>query len=156
MKKYIYILLGYLLLGTIVSSCNRKSTFDEENFFINAIDHAQISNSYKWIVIIPGAGCSGCIQEGEFFMKNYVNNDKILFVLTNLSSLKILQSKTGVKIKEHSNIYIDRDNNFYLPTINSVYPCVIRMEKGRMTKFSFQTPQTTALYDLEQFFENSK
>ncbi len=68
MKRYIYILLGYLLLGTIVSSCNRKSTFDEESFFINAIDHAQISNSYKWIVIIPGAGCSGCIQEGEFFI----------------------------------------------------------------------------------------
>lgn len=156
MKRYIYILLGYLLLGTVVSSCNRKSTFDEESFFINAIDHAQISNSYKWIVIIPGAGCSGCIQEGEFFMKNYVNNGNILFVLTNLSSLKILQSKTGVKIKEHSNIYVDRGNDFYLPTINSVYPCVIRMEKGKVTKFSFQTPQTTALYDLEEILENSK
>ena len=78
------------------------------------------------------------------------------YEINKMEEIKAFKYLYSDVLKEHSNIYVDRGNDFYLPTINSVYPCVIRMEKGKVTKFSFQTPQTTALYDLEEILENSK
>ncbi len=71
-----------------------------------------ITDNYQWIVILPGTGCHGCIQDGEFFMKKNIGNNKVLFILTKISSLKILQQKLGLQIKDHSNIYIDKENIF--------------------------------------------
>ena len=68
----------------------------------------------------------------------------LLFVLTNLSSVKILQLKTGITIDEHPNIYVDRDNAFYITTNNRIYPCVIELEDGKIVSHSYQSPRSTA------------
>ena len=45
-------------------------------------------------------------------MKKHISNTKILFVLTNISSLKILQQKVGInKISNLSNVFVDRKTN---------------------------------------------
>ena len=100
-----------------------------------------------------GMGCHGCIQEAEFFMKKHISNEKILFVLTNIESLKILQQKTGVEIKSHPNVYIDWNNQFKLPTDHSIYPCVIQVNKGKLQQYAFQSPKTPALYNLEKLLK---
>lgn len=82
-------------------------------------------------------------------MENHIADERILFVLTKVSSLKILQQKTNVRIDEHRNIHVDKENLFYIPTDNSIYPCVIQLKNGKLLKHSFQSPQNAAFYQLE-------
>lgn len=85
--------------------------------------------------------CHGCIQEAEAFMKDNIENNDILFILTKISSIKILQQKIGIKVSEQPNVYIDKTDDFSIPTDNSIYPCIIKMEKGQMLDHEFQSPK---------------
>jgi hypothetical protein len=132
-------------------SCNNKSPEKTElDILTHAIEQIQADGQYQWVVILPGMGCHGCIQEGEFFMKDYITNRQILFVLTKTSSLKILQQKTEVRISEHPNIYVDKDNLFDIPTENKIYPCVVYLKEEKIIKHSFQSPGNPAIYQLEE------
>ena len=74
-------------------SCKEKTEEIEKNFLSKSLEQIDIPMNYQWIVIIPGAGCHGCIQEGELFMKRNIENQNILYILTKTSSVKILQQK---------------------------------------------------------------
>lgn len=52
-------------------------------------------------------------------MKRNIDKSNILYILTRLSSIKILQQKTGINLKESANVYIDRDDMFFIPTENA-------------------------------------
>jgi len=92
MGKYIKFLV--ILLFSL-TACQQDKEKKERDFFDNAIIEANIETNYQWIVVLSGLGCQGCIQEAEAFMREYVTNERILFVLTELSSLKIFQQKIG-------------------------------------------------------------
>lgn len=83
-------------------------------------------------------------------MKKHISNTKILFVLTNISSLKILQQKVGIKISDHSNVFIDRNNQFKLPTENAIYPCIIQIKNGEILQYAFQSPKTAAFHGMRK------
>lgn len=130
-----------IMLLTISASCKRSPEKIETEQLTEAIDQIKVNKNYQWIVVLPGLGCHGCIQEGEVFMRDHIKNGNILFVLTKISSLKILQQKIGIKLTEHPNVYIDREDDFTIPTDNSIYPCIIKMEKGQMVNHEFQSPK---------------
>ncbi|NOY50285.1 MAG: hypothetical protein GXO88_06975 [Chlorobi bacterium] len=120
----------------------------------SALDRAKVDSDFKWLVVLPGLGCHGCIQEGEAFMRDHIENQRILFVLTKISSLKILQQKIKIRMEEHPNIYIDRKNVFYFPTDNSIYPCIISMENGEIADHEFQSPKNVdAFWKLKKMLE---
>lgn len=146
MKKNIVTRLALYFVVLFVS-CSGNS---EKEFLMNAIKQANVDTKYEWIIILPGLGCHGCIQEGEFFMQENVSNPQMLFVLTNIESLKIFQQKTDIKVSEHSNIYIDRDNHFKLLTENAIYPCIIHMVDGKISQCIFQSPKTDAFHKLRK------
>jgi hypothetical protein len=100
-------------------------------------------------LVLPGLGCHGCIQEAEVFMQQYITDRRILFVMTKISSLKILQQKTEVRLEKHPNIYVDRENQFDIPTDNRIYPCVVYMKDGKVDDYSFQRPGNDAFHVLE-------
>lgn len=142
--KYAFIYISTIVVLSLLVACNNKSQNKERFFLDNCIKQINVSDKYQWIVILPGIGCHGCIQDGEYFMKKNVGNDNILFILTKISSLKILQQKLGFHLNEYSNIYIDKDNIFDIPTENSIYPCVIKLKKGNLSTYSFQSPKSNA------------
>ena len=145
MKNYLKILLILLILLT---ACKANTEEKEKDFYNNAILEAKIDANYQWIVIMPGLGCNGCIQEAEAFMREYVKDERILFVLTKLSSLKIFQQKTGITVSEHSNVLIDRNNLFDLHTNNGIYPCVIQLKDGKVMNHTFQNPRSAPFFHL--------
>ena len=134
MKKTFIIYL--LCIMYMCSSCINEE-YQEREYLNDVLAEYPQLTKYSWLIIIPGAGCNGCIQESEYFLKKY-------------SSIKILQQKTSVKIKEHPNIYVDRDNVFLLPTNNSIYPCIAEVRNGIVVSVEFQSPQTSALHNLEE------
>jgi hypothetical protein len=146
MMKHIYIFLPAFMILSLTGSCKKSVNEIEKKHLMTAIDEAKVSHDFRWIVILPGLGCHGCIQEAEIFMKDNINNTEILFVLTKISSLKILQQKIGVQIREYSNVYVDLKNEFVIPTDNSIYPCIIQLKDGRMVAHEFQSPQNGAAF----------
>jgi hypothetical protein len=139
-KKYIYLFVITFFIFSTFNSCKKSEKEIEHNYFKNAISKIRVDNTFKWIVILPGLGCDGCIQEGEAFMKKNIEKKQVLFILTNISSLKILEQKIGIRLKEHPNIYIDRNNKFCLPTQNSIYPCIIQINNFEIAFHEFQNP----------------
>jgi hypothetical protein len=152
-KVYIGILVGFAVM---ISSCHKSSEKVERDFLNSTIAQIDANHKYQWIVILPGLGCHGCIQEAEFFMQQYVTDRRILFVLTKISSLKILQQKTEVRINEHPNILVDRDNQFDIPTDNRIYPLVVYMKNGKMDNYSFQSPGNAAFHVLENIITSQQ
>lgn len=151
LRKILFIAGIILALFILHTSCKKNDKEIETEHLTAAIEQVKLNRDFKWIVILPGMGCHGCIQEGEAFMRDNINSS-ILFVLTKISSMKILQQKTGIKFEEHHNVYIDRENIFDIPTENSIYPCIIRMNKGQIADHEFQSPQNgSAFRKLKNF-----
>ena len=136
----------------VVCACESHESRIEKKYLKESLSQLNFENSYKWIVIIPGAGCHGCIQEGEYFMQKNVGNKDVLFILTNLSSVKVLQHKISIKIKECPNVYVDREGIFNVPTKNAIYPCVIYLKNSAIDRIEFQSPGNSALKRLKKNF----
>lgn len=151
--KAIALLISVILLA----SCKENAASSERESLTSALDALKIDTQlYDWIVVLPGLGCHGCIQDGEYFMQQNVENPKIFYVLTNLSSLKIFQQKTGITIKNHPNIFVDRENLFVVPTNNSIYPCVIQLREGEIAEHTFQSPQTVIFQQLKRHLKENE
>jgi hypothetical protein len=129
------------------TSCQKSDKEIESHFLESAIEAADTENKYNWLVILPGLGCTGCIQEAEAFMQENVENREILFVLTKIQSLKILEKKIELKIENHPNILVDRSNSFVVPTRHNIYPCIIQLENGKLKMHGFQSPETSQAFE---------
>ncbi|MEC5145237.1 hypothetical protein [Chitinophaga sp. 212800010-3] len=119
----------------------KKSDSDTETATISAgLKKARFGTPKTWMVILPGLGCNGCIQEGEAFMRDFIDSTGIFFILTKVQSLKILQQKIGKSISGRSNVFVDNDGIFNLPTKNVIYPCIVQLKDGEIIKHQFQSP----------------
>ena len=147
MKDIIKFLIAFVFF---VVACKQSPEKTEKNSLTHAIEQIKVDSQHKWVVVLPGLGCNGCIQEAEAFMKVHITDQRILFVLTKVSSLKILQQKTGINFDEHTNIFVDRDDLFHITTNNAIYPCVIQLNNGKYSKHSFQNPSNSALWRLKE------
>lgn len=150
-NKLIRILL-ILFVSCLMQACYGDNN-GEKDFFITTISNQRLDlTQYKYIVIIPGIGCHGCIQESEYFLKQNINNQDILFIISNPQSLKILQNKIKVKLNDYENVIIDRKSTYQLPTNNSIYPCVLYLDEHNHTikTIDFQSPKNGALNKLNK------
>lgn len=106
-------------------------------------------NQYSHYIIIPGAGCEGCISGTEYFVKENYQRADILYIFTNIESVKILKFKLGKDLIESSNVIIDTENKFNRPTndVNSIYPMILAFENNKVTQISYVSPED--LFSLE-------
>lgn len=138
----------------VLFSCKKEEKEIEHDYIETTIKKFNINSNIKWIVILPGLGCQGCIQEGEAFMKDNINNKDALFILTKIESFKILQNKLDIKLKDHPNVIIDKKSDFQFPTDNGVYPCIITLDNGKIKDHTFQSPKNgTAFQNLKKQIE---
>jgi hypothetical protein len=147
MKKAI---LTLFITSLLCYSCADKPKTDKEieaesiNQGIKKID---INKNADWLVILPGLGCRGCIQEGEAFMRDYIDSPKIVFVLTKIESIKILQEKISKNIGNYPNVIVDRNDIFNLHTYNMNYPCIVQLKSGKAGDHEFQCPENSQAFE---------
>jgi hypothetical protein len=65
-----YILL--ILLPLIILSCN-KDKYENKLLQTTIKTFGKDVYNYKYIIIIPNSGCTGCIQTAELFLKENIN-----------------------------------------------------------------------------------
>lgn len=141
------ILLNLIIACLFLQSCTKSDAEIEKQEIQSFVsDNSNQIKGYDYVVVLPGLGCHGCIQEAEVFMQNYINNQHILFVLTKIESLKILQQKIGIKLSEHKNILLDQDQNFNISTANCIYPCIARVHNEVVESYGFQSPANSEAF----------
>ncbi|MBC9798553.1 hypothetical protein [Sinomicrobium weinanense] len=144
--RTINLILTFVIIA-LSTSCKKGEKEIERDHIVKFLDTFSVNDSTKWVVILPGLGCHGCIQEGEVFMMDNIDNKDIFFALTKIESLKILQQKIGIKLRGRSNVYIDPKESFKIPT-NSIYPCVVYLDGGNVKYHEFQSPGNNAFEKL--------
>lgn len=142
LQYYIFLFCMFLFL-----SCKKTDKERETQTISNGIEQLKLKSNTNWLIILPGMGCTGCIQEGEAFVKDNLSNPNIFFIVTNLRSLKILQQKIGKKIQGLPNVFIDHKNIFAIPTSNRVYPCIVQLNKGKIIDHEFQSPSNGQAFE---------
>lgn len=107
-------------------------------------------------LLIPMAGCPGCISGAEMFVKRNLDNCKILFLFTRINSEKTLRSKLGLNALPE-NLIFDRENRFALaPDFpESEYPLVIYFNRDNKSSLDAISPDNYEAYEkLINFVDN--
>lgn len=147
MRKRIYIKLILVLL-LVCTSCQ-----SEENLFQRYLQESKmlkITSSVEFVVIIPGAGCGGCISYVEEFYKRNKNLQSVVYIFTNVVSQKMLSLKIGSEFSQ--NTYIDEENKVmdYYPRDKRIYPCILELSDGQVTRVHYQSPDEDGLSIIKQ------
>jgi hypothetical protein len=141
MKKINFIFCFSILLFSV--SCKQSDQDIESSTIKDGIKKIAVKKEADWLVILPGMGCPGCIQDAEAFMRDNVANPRLMFVLTKIESLKLLKQKIGVDVTTIPNVYVDKDNIFDVHTTNAIYPCIVRLSAGEPGEHQFQSPKNS-------------
>ena len=114
-------------------------------------------NNYTYCIIIPGAGCEGCILGTEYFAKKYYGRDDILFVFTRIETLKLLKHKLGKEAVDKGHIIFDTDNEFEIieEGINNIYPVVCKIENNEVKDILYVSPEYDALSEVEKYIKRN-
>ena len=136
MRNYLLYIGLFLLFGC--TSGKKNTAIGELESWLGEHD-----NDYSYCVIIPGAGCEGCILNTEYFAKEYSGRSDILFIFTRIETLKLLKHKLGKDISLSDNILYDTDNRFELieKGENIIYPVVCHLKKNVVTDWCYISPE---------------
>lgn len=141
------ILILFLILAFTLSNCN-------ENLSISILIHKinqnfNQNNRFKAVLLIPEAGCPGCITEAEDFVRKNIMRDNILFIFTRIISQKELKAKLEIEALIPSNIYFDQKNEYAISSDYSEadYPCVIYFDKSNSYNLESASPGKDHFYD---------
>lgn len=142
MKIKVFMLLAIVLLCL---SCNSNiRSFDDllkKDFTQNQLKKTD------YIIVIPNEGCSGCITHAEEFYSSNKDRDNIIFIFTNIISMKNLKYK--MDINAHTTL-LDTENRYLLayPKDMQIYPCILRIKNGQIDQIKFQSPTEDSLKSL--------
>jgi len=84
--------------------------------FYEVFDNSKLD--YKYVVLIPKSGCSGCITNAEtFFLENSYLED-ILFIFTKVQSKKDLRIRVGDRANASNFFWILLQNIYFLTQLH--------------------------------------
>ncbi len=135
--------LKYFSAMLFLFSCTVPGNNDHR--YTEAFQQNKIDKSH-FIVVVPGAGCGGCISEATYFLvKNYDNMvDGVTIVFTGVNDRKLLKNEVGEHFLSKPNVKIDKDNYFLAPEIASNYPQVITFKE-----------RSNEIEDIKNFDQNT-
>jgi hypothetical protein len=130
-------ILSYLILSLMLSNCNKKP---QNSITENFPELTNIPIQSK-IFVIPGSGCSGCINEIETVATSNVNRDSIYFIFTKIKSLKLFKSKFKGLI-DARNVIIDSANKYSYPDKSfEIYPVFYQKGEQSVKLVEYMKPE---------------
>ena len=132
MKLIVFI--GFCIF--ILNSC----AFDDTQKY-SEINSEYISrlSTVDAILIIPGAGCEGCIGSAEQFSKNYIDSLNFGVIFTQVNSLKNLRFSLGTDFLLNERVIIDTLNLIDLE--EKYYPTIYYPNSNEIIAISPKEPQ---------------
>lgn len=111
-------------------------------------------------MVIPRAGCGGCISTAEVFMIDCLKDPDhykyIKFILTNFDSEKLLRARFGEFYKSQMLI-IDKNSVFAANnSLKSIYPTIFFFNKeARLLNVSQCSPNEAGTDDIKKFMDKN-
>lgn len=133
----------YLILLSAILSCSSEGDFEKEiGEKLSEID-LKFDKKYKYIVILPGAGCQTCISSIEEYFRNNIKDEKrTLLILTQFANKKLLTIAFSQTVLELPNVYLDDDNIFNKGMLQSLYPIIVYLDDhGSLIKSEYASPE---------------
>lgn len=157
MRKLLYILI---ILISVFACKNQDSAIKRtDREFKNALHALKGSTRLDASIymVIPRAGCSGCISTAEKYMMDYLEENKkqskIKFILTDFDSQKVLLARFG-SIARNQNVIIDPKNIFRAnQSLKSIYPKIFLFKNEELVKVTEISPEKDGQAELNIFLK---
>lgn len=145
------------LLLILIISCTKEES--QEELLLNGLEQAGISLADKEaVLIIPGAGCDGCISGAQYFVIDNLDSlRQFAVIFTGIGSKKALKVQLGEHTFWHKSVYIDSADWVYLPEITDVYPTIAYLGDLKIDSIVYQSPENPmALDEMKLFLQGTK
>lgn len=127
-------LLSYVLYSCSVHSDSLQTYLNEqlEEYYASAF------SDYSYIVIIPRKGCHACTMEADAFYKKNREDNRCLFIFTDLVSEKLLKIEVGYDNVCRKNVLVDKEGHFHSSQYaDSEYPLLLTKKENGQFKCSY-------------------
>ncbi|MCH7413753.1 hypothetical protein MM213_09675 [Belliella sp. R4-6] len=136
------ILLVFIVLLQFCNSNKQNSKFD----LLNSMK----TEGYKYVLVLPDAGCLSCIDATEIFVKENKDNFKDFgLVFSGTISPKSISNRLGSDILTKPYVYFDSINSFRIDYEMTIYPQIIYLEGDRIIFKEVSPYQTGSLDSLK-------
>lgn len=130
MRISIILIICAIALGAV--SCS--DDFGEFESRLEKI--TKIEDSLDKIIVIPGEGCGGCINNATYYViNNYDRLGSALIIFTGVEDQKLLRNQLGADFLNHPNVLLDSDNHFMDKEVISSYPYILSIRNGSIVTY---------------------
>lgn len=129
----------FILFGCV------NSSFEEYNDAIKVIIPNEVLKETNKIVVLPRAGCTGCISEAtHYVLENYQSFDSTCTIITEIDDIKKLKATLPDDFLNSGNVFLDKANLLSHEKTKSVYPYILNLGNGSvLSKEDFENIKTT-------------
>ena len=151
MKTKVIICISLCLTLISLSSCGTKEEQQYADKVISLLRGKGVeTKDFTHVVIIPGAGCGGCISEAEHFFQEY-RKESMLFVFTKIYSEKELRLRLGSHL-DGKNVLIDKEQLYIADKEEiNIYPIIIDIRDAGNFEWRFLEPGISYQSILDTF-----
>lgn len=110
------------------------------------------------VLLIPNGGCTGCISNAEGFASKHLVSDKLFVNMVELRSKKLVAQKLGADFLFNPKVKIDKEGELKRIANVTLYPKIIYLEAGQITKIVEASPayKGNAWAELKKYLEAPK
>ena len=143
----------------LVVTCTPKKINDSlEDYIGGKLVEKVNMEQLNTVMVIPNAGCNGCISDAEMFVSNnaFVLKDQLFTIFTDVMSEKNLRLRIGKEIVESSYAFVDSKIQIQHAELVSIYPSILYINKGRVERVVHISPDNpNALNELRGYYDIS-
>ncbi|WP_375582821.1 hypothetical protein [Cyclobacterium xiamenense] len=147
----IFLWIIFILFVSCNSYSNQNNDLIDNDALSLALEEIYEGNidSDDIVLIIPNAGCPGCISSCEEFMilNSGLHDNNIHFILTSFKSLKQLNIKIGSDVLNNKDVYLDKSSIIGKYGITSIYPIVVFINNNDNFEVEFVSPENPQVFD---------
>lgn len=127
-----------VIILALNSNCTKSVREDKIEYFDSNVKRLIGDNNLKLsqgVVVIPNAGCTGCIDQAILFVKDNIDSLKgFPIVFTSVRDRKLLKLTLG-PVQNHRNIFFDNDNLLGNGLVTSNYPQFLVLDEGQVVDY---------------------
>lgn len=162
MKVNVYLIISIALILFGCNNSREVAMKKVEEQFKRSLEEVTSSKSIdsEIYMVIPRAGCNGCISTAEAYMLESLADSSqyfLQFILTDFDSEKLLRAKFGDNFKDE-RVILDPNNVFRSnESLKSIYPIIYFFDDDfRLTNVGTVSPTENGIAELALYVNNRK
>ena len=129
------------LLLVLLSSCkNEGEIYTELLEGLNKVN-IKLTEGETDVIIIPGAGCGGCISLVTSYVLDHIDTLSSNVVFTGVGDMKLFRLEVGKEFLTNPKVFVDTENFLMNTKISSIYPRQLMFNGNKIEKVIDFSPE---------------